>query len=245
MMDVEKEQRRWELVCGKELVTVFLSGSRKIYIRNYKLNYIFKELGYSQYMTLCSVASYNKDEIPNTLSEAEKESIKQQMVFNTAVFFNEFVECDNIKYDHEANEFLLTVGETMVILKEQDVNDVFTAFKETYSLGGGKVAFADAKPKTKEHEDFLAVIRKAQAKIDRKKNGEHTVDSILIGVTSKHPSYNLLNIWDLTVWQLMETYSVLHKIDGAYFTKIGIYTGNIDMKKSKITNKELDWSIRD
>ena len=158
---------------------------------------------------------------------------------------DEFVECDNIQYDHEANEFLLTVGETMVILKEQDVNDVFAAFKEIYSLGGGKVAFADAKPKTKEHEDFLAVIRKAQAKIDRKKNGEHTVDSILIGVTSKHPSYNLLNIWDLTVWQLMETYSVLHKIDGAYFTKIGIYTGNIDMKKSKITNKELDWSIRD
>lgn len=245
MSDIEKEQRRWELTCGKELVTVNLSSQKRVYIKNHNLKYIFETLGFSQYMSLCSVSAYNKNDVPSGFSEDEIHKLNEQMVFNTAIFLKEFVLCDNIQYNPQDNEYRIGNNNEFIALNKEDMNEIFSAFREIYSLSGEKVAFADAKPKTKEHEEFLAVIRKAQANIDRKKNGERTIDGIIMGVTSKHPSYNLTNIWDLTMWQLMETYTTLHKIDNAYFTKIGIYTGNIDMKKSKITNKELDWSVRD
>ena len=155
--------------------------------------------------------------------------------------------CYVVRYDEKENEFLVILGESYVVLNADDMNEIFNSFKEIYCIvTNQKQPFADAKPRNAADEEFLAIIRKAQNNINRKKNGIHTIDSVIMGVTSKTGSnYNLANVWDLTVWQLMEVNSIMHKDDSAYFTKIGIYTGNIDAKKAKIESKDLDWTVRE
>ena len=247
MTETQNEQRRWELVCGAEWITVFLSGNRKVYVRNHKLDHIFRTMGFAHYMSLCSIASYNENEVPDNFSEAELRQLKNDMILNKAVFIKEFVKCDDVRYDEKENEFLVILGESYVVLNADDMSEIFNSFKEIYCIvTNQKQPFADAKPRNAADEEFLAIIRKAQNNINRKKNGIHTIDSVIMGVTSKTGSnYNLANVWDLTVWQLMEVNSIMHKDDSAYFTKIGIYTGNIDAKKAKIESKDLDWTVRE
>lgn len=245
MSDFEKEERYWQLTCGKELISVEVSNDKKVYIRNRKLDYIFNKLGFSQYMFLCSVSAYKDKEIPHDMSDQEKEQLNNQMLLHKAIFLKEFVLCEDVQYSNNGFYRLVFKNKSVIDLSNDDMNLIFTAFREIYCLSGGKVAFEDAKPATERGKKFLEMMRKGKASIDAKKSGNHTIDSIIMGVTSKHSSYNLLNIWDLTMWQLMQTHNIMYKIDGAYFYKIGVYTGNIDTEKSKTTARELDWSSRD
>lgn len=247
MTDLEKEQRYWELTRGKEWISVFLPEERVVYIHNFKLDYIFDVLGFSEYMTYCAIPSYKDKPIPKEWSELEKEKLNNEIVLSYAAFLHKFVKCDSVQYDQSNKLFRIVNGKNYEVLNDKDMGAIFEAFKEVYCLSGSKdnVPWKDAKPRNKEDEEFLAIMRKAKAKIDEKKNGKHTIDSIILGVTSKHQSYNMFNIWGLTMWQLMETHSKMYGIDNAYFTKIGIYTGNIDTKKAKIEANELGWSTRD
>lgn len=250
MTEQEKEERFWCLTRGTEWIPVHLDKDRKIYIRNFKLVHIFDVMGFGQYMTMCSIPSYGDKPIPEEWSEAEKIKLQNEITMSYAVFLHTFVKCDDVQYNPTGNEFRLVFnGEenTYLILYESDMKIIFSAFKDIYCLSGSSdnIPWKNAKPRNKEDEEFLAIMRNAKMKIDAKKNGKHTIDSIIMGITAKHQSYNLFNIWDLTMWQLMETHSKMYGIDNAYFTKIGIYTGNIDTKKNKIEANELSWSTRD
>ena len=247
MSEQEKEERFWQLTRGAEWIPVHLGKERTIYIRNFNLGYIFDVMGFVQYMTMCSIPSYGDKPIPEEWSDADKEQLNNEIVFSYAVFLKTFVKCNDVQYNPQKKEFVLVVDDNYIVLNDSDINKIFEVFRETYALGNGKdnVPWSNAKPRNKEDEEFLRVMRQAKMKIDAKKNGKHTIDSIIMGVTAKHQSYNLFNIWDLTMWQLMETHSKMYGIDNAYFTKLGIYTGNIDTKKSKIEPNELSWSVRD
>lgn len=199
-------------------------------------------------MSLCSIASYNKKNIPGELSQKELQELDNKITFNIALFLKEFVKCDNVGYNNQTNEYILMFNEEEnLVLSNDDLDEVFNSFKEIYCISNNqKVPFSNLKPHNEEDEKFLDIMRMAQNNINRKENGVHTIDSVIMGITSKSGSnYNLFNIWGLTIWQLMEVNSVMHKDDNAYFTKVGIYTGNIDVKKSKIKPKDLDCSVRD
>ena len=246
MDNFSKEQRFWELTRGKKLITVRLDDERTVYLKNHSLDYIFSKMGFNHYMFLCSVSSYKDRELPQGLSELERQQINKEMILHVAVFLREFVQCHNVQYNESANEYRLLFedSEKIIDLTEMDMSIIFKTFREVYCLSDGKQAYNDAKPITDRGKKFLEMMRKGKASIEAKNGGSHTIDSIIMGVTSKHNSYNLLNVWELTMWQLMQTHKIMYKIDGAYFYKIGVYTGNIDTEKSKTTNKELDWSTR-
>lgn len=242
---IQQEQRYWELTYGVEWVSCYIGTNKKVYLHNYKLKYIFETLGVEKYLHFCSISGF-KDNQPSDLNQLEIEKLNKEMMFNYAIFLHEFVQCDNVQYDAMSEEFRIKNNLEEIILSNTEMNELFDNFREIYCLGdsGGKDLFEGAKPITEEGKKDLAFFRKAAAKINAKHDGNHTIDSIVMGITAKHPSYNLLNIFDLTVWQLMKTHSTMYKVDDVYFTKIGIYTGNIDTKKSKIKPKELDWSTR-
>ena len=196
MTETQNEQRRWELVCGTEWITVFLDNNRKVYIKNHKLDYIFRTMGFSRYMSLCSVTSYKEEDIPKDFSEIEVQKIKNDMTLNMAVFIKEFVKCNEVRYDKSKDEFLIVFNEhEYIILNTKDMRDIFEAFKEAYCIQTSeKQPFAEAKPQTAAQEEFLKIARKAQNNINRKKNGTHTIDSVIMGVASKIGSnYNLFN----------------------------------------------------
>ena len=241
---IQQEQRYWELTYGTELVTCYI-GNKKIYLHNYRLKYIFETLGVEKYLHLCGISGFKNNQ-PSGLSQLEIEKLNKEIILNYAIFLHEFVQCDSVQYDVISKEFRIKNNSDEFTLSDNEMNELFDNFREIYCLGdsSGKDLFENAKPITEEGKQDLDFFRKAAAKINSQQNGSHTIDSIIMGITAKHPSYNLLNIFDLTIWQLIKTHSAMYKMDDIYFTKIGIYTGNIDTQKSKIKPKELDWSTR-
>ena len=240
-----EDQRFWELTGGNSLITVFLDGKRKVYIKNYTLDYIFHKMGYEKYFSLCSISSLKSDNKPKNLTEEEEKDFFEKRTLKIAIFIREFIECENVQYDSRKEVFIISNGNEITELSSKDIDDIFDDFKDIYCLAGGKPLFEGAKPITEKGKDVLEKFRAATEKVNRKNNGVHTIDSIIMGITAKHQSYNFINIWNLTMWQLMKTHSAMYKNDNIYFTNIGIYTGNIDSTKMKMKQKELDWSIRD
>lgn len=232
-----------ELAAGLEDITCKLDDNRKVYIKNYTLNYIYNKMKIQKYISLCGISGYKMAELPE-MNAIEQIVFNKQMDLKIAIFLNEFVKQDNIQYDESTDEFIVIVGKSETRLTRADIDKVFENFREIYCLTGGKQPFNEAKPITDEGKELLEIFRKAQVKIDTKKNGNVTMGSIMLGVSVKHPSINLINIKEYTVWQLMQTHSWLYKVDDVYFTKLGIYTGNIDTKKANIKPEELNWSGR-
>lgn len=67
-----------------------------------------------------------------------------------------------------------------------------------------------------------------------------TLDNIISSVASKHPSYNLFNIWDLTVYQLYDQYKRLNMIDQYHVHTSAMVQGAEikDLKHWSSSNKE-------
>ncbi len=59
------------------------------------------------------------------------------------------------------------------------------------------------------------------------------LQSIVSGIAWKSGSINLLNITDLTIYQIYDGYYRLHTIDDCNHTFTGIYSGAIDSKKNQ------------
>lgn len=66
-----------------------------------------------------------------------------------------------------------------------------------------------------------------------------TLSSIISGIAYKSNSLNIINIWDLTIYQLYDALNRLNLIDNYQFTLNGIYTGTVDSKK--INMKDINW----
>lgn len=242
-----EDELTWYLVKGRKEIPVVLENDMVVFIYNFNLGYIFETIGYSKYITMCSVPRIKKN--VNT-SEIDNEKAVCQFLMLYSMFFETFVRCEKVQVDILKEEIRLVLPDnTNVILNDSDIEKIFSVFNKIYCLDGytdGKgELWNNAKARNKEDEEFLKVMRSAQHKINMKNNGEQTIDSLILGVTARHNSYNLLNIWELTIWQLIRTNAKLQKIDDSYYTQIGIYTGNIDVKKNKIKNHELSWSVKD
>lgn len=246
--DIQNEQRYWELTRGSEYITVFLSENKTVLLRNFKLKDIFDDMGVDMYLTLCSTPSLKNEINLKDFEDSQKEEIKRQIDFSYAIFLNTMIKCKTIQYSQTDSRFRIVDDSGDIIeLSDRDINTIFSSFKEVYCLAGGnKKSKTEAKPITKEGEEVLRILQEAQRKVDEKNNGVVAIDSIILGVTSKEGSpYNLFNVWDLTIWQLHQVHNRMYKNDNIFFYNLGVYTGNIDTKKSKMKNRDLNWSCRD
>ena len=64
--------------------------------------------------------------------------------------------------------------------------------------------------------------------------------SIISGVAWKSNNMNIIDIFDLTVYQLYDAYHRLENIDNYHYTLSGIYAGNVDSKN--INMSKITWS---
>jgi len=66
-----------------------------------------------------------------------------------------------------------------------------------------------------------------------------TLSSMISGVSWKSNNINILNIWDLTIYQLYDALNRLNLIDNYQFTLSGIYAGTVNGKE--INMKDINW----
>lgn len=72
-----------------------------------------------------------------------------------------------------------------------------------------------AKPKNEAQKKFFVKLKKAREKYKKKDDGIH---HIISAVCAKHSSYNLFNVEDLTMFQLIDQYKRMHAIDDYFIT---------------------------
>jgi len=66
-----------------------------------------------------------------------------------------------------------------------------------------------------------------------------TLASMISGVAWKSHNLNIIDIWDITIYQLYDALNRLNLIDDYQFTLNGIYAGTVDGKK--IDMKKINW----
>lgn len=88
--------------------------------------------------------------------------------------------------------------------------------------------------------DLLREFEEVEAKVSKDKGSEITLTSMIEAMCTKHPSLNLMTIWDYTMYQFMKTYYRIEQIDNANNIMTGIYSGCIESKK--IDLKDYHWA---
>jgi len=66
-----------------------------------------------------------------------------------------------------------------------------------------------------------------------------TLASMISGIAWKSHNINIINIWDITMYQLYDALNRLNLIDDYNFTLSGLYAGTID--GTKIDMKKINW----
>lgn len=223
-MTLNKELLDKLLLRGINVVLAVSNNQETIEIINMKLDEIYSQEGYYKYLLLLKYFSI-KDEIQNF----------EKVLFEREIL-KEFIMCENVDYQNDFHEYVIFKQDGVLVnLNEQDLAEIWAVLIEMYQIPMRQdeeiIASGKVKNLLKELEDFK--------KDCNRKNGV-SLDSMLEAITVKHPSYNFINIWQLTIYQLFKTYKRIFIVDSFNEIMHWKYPGFIDV--SKIDQNEIYWA---
>lgn len=219
---MEKELLNKILLRGSNVFIVSNRSNKKIEIINMKLGEIYSQEGYYKYLILLKYFA-----IKNEIKMVEDIFFKREIL-------REFIKCDDVNYQQDFKEFVLINNSELISLNEQDLIEIFDILIQMYQIHIEEEDIEGA-------EDVVELLKELVEfqKECEKKNGI-TMDSMIEAITVKHNSYNLLNIWDLTIYQLYQTYKRIILVDSYNEINHWKYPGFIDI--SKIDQNEIYWA---
>lgn len=198
-------------------------------LKNYKLNYIFKELGLLLYYGLINVCNLSPEEIFSD----EKEIIRFKE------FLNVFTDREWIY--HPSHNILSTNDiDDLIVIDKDNVSFILEVFRMIYCIHK-TIKESEREDIDDEMRELLREFEEEEDKIHKAKGiGNITLLGIIKGVSCKHNSINLINIWDYTIYQLMCSFYALDKIDNEARIMTAIYSGTIDGQKIK--QSSIHWA---
>lgn len=222
----------------------------KIVVKNMTLGEI-DDMGMLEYLTAINFASLTKEKVVGReLIKVFEEYSFYQIVVNypelRANFLNllkTFTLHDDkehsVRYVDELDVFVVSYNGVNGKITEKNFDDFLECIRTVYN-----VPVAEKESERTDIDDEMAELLKefeeAEAKVNNEKGVGITITSIIEGVSVKHPSINLINIWDYTMYKLMRTYYRIEQIESSNNIMTGIYSGCIETKK--IDLKEYHWA---
>ena len=229
-----------------------------ILIRNYKLKEIFSKrngLGLDKYNYLISLAIL---EVKDILKDSKVDNIKDLKMYDiicTDFEFNKwFIEFLNtftyIKWEFgQFNDFVAYDSDKKRIrLTEKKFDGFMELMRQIYSVSRGNKSKSKFDPsmavnKDEETRQILESLAEAERKArSKKKKGNVTLSSIINQLSAKENPYSLLNIWDLTVYQLMMQYYGTEQNENYHYIINSVYAGVFDLKKSGTSLESIFWA---
>lgn len=241
-----------------EIKALLLAGEdieyENILIRNYSIGEIFKNIKLDKYnylitLTILDVEDVIKDRMIDDI-ENLYDLICTNYEFN--IWFKEFLSTFTY-LDWEFgkfNDFIANKDGKRIRLTEDKFDDLMSLIKTMYSVNRNK-----NKVNNDELDPYLAIDEEAKklaeefAEFEKENNKNKnkngiTLNGIINGICSKGIGYNLFNIWDLTMYQLMAIYNGIEQLNNYEYIMTSIYSGVYDTKKLKINDihwcKEID-----
>lgn len=215
-----------------------------ITIKNYKLGHIVEDIELDRYLRMAHISTLKPKDIVQKEVLKECKDIDMFDIFyssenicNTFIeFFNfftgyewEFVHTSVFVEFHAVNEY----GKHVYISRD-NFNEVINVIQTMYCTDKQRMKESERDDVDDEMIELLREFEEEEEKIRKAKGATVTILSMISGIANKHPSLNLLNIWDYTVYQLAHTYHRLNRIDNENRVFAAVYAGNIDSKKAEL-----------
>lgn len=147
-----------------------------------------------------------------------------------------FLRTKNIKINDEQR--LATLDNTK-ILSKHNWQDICKIIQLQNVIKRNKKSEDDYHPANEKAKKLIEKIKKIKKEVPTPKEKVNLV-SIISGLAWKAPNINILNIWDLTIYQLYNALTRLELIDTYQHTLNGIYAGTIEAKK--IDLQKIHWA---
>jgi len=249
----------------EELKGLLLAGEDIEYfgfmVRNYKLGEIFKNLKLDKYNYLLSFAVLDvKDIFKDSKINIDKLK-KYDVICDIPEFNNWFIEflntftylewekgIENGKYrdfvaytDNDKNKKRFRIN-------EDKFDGFMELFKKMYAANKGKKSKSKFDPnmaideETRKIVEELAEAERKHKEKRKKGNKDITLMGIILGICSKSNNYDLFNIWNLTIYQLMAQYYGIEQDENYGYILESVYHGVYDLKKSGTNLEDIHWA---
>lgn len=210
-----------------------------------------QELGLIKYLSLINFTALTKEKlIGKELVEVFKPYSFYQVVVNYDELRDTFLEFLRVfvLHDEDENAIRYVPEIDTIVVRYNKVNGKinnlnFQGFLDFMR----KIYYVPKNQKESEREDIddemaqlLKEFEEAENKVNKENGNEITIISMIEAICVKHPSINLMNIWNYTMYQFMKTFYRIEQIDSAKNIMTGIYSGCIEPKK--INLKEYHWA---
>lgn len=222
-----------KLLCGDDL-TIYSKDGYELKLLNHNLRYIFSNVGLEFYNIFSNLSTTELDRVEDNKSFSEL----------VKIFLSIFTNAYKIEYKETLNDYQVYFDESnFTMINQQLLSHIFYLFRKMYYVPDKEDGKYDKMiAKDDKFKDILEEFKEFDAQVSKSKTHIVTIDSIVESIAVKHNSYNLINIWDLTIYQLMRSYYRINAVDNYSNVMLGIYTGNIDSEKIK--HDEINWSSR-
>lgn len=204
--------------------------------------------GFEEYQRLVAVSVLEIGDLVNeeALPKEALETISLFDIFtampDTQNWFLEFIHFfieGEWSYNQAFNIFVTYSFENPIKIKRENFINVLENIRQIYCVEKPKSDFDEESATDDEVAKMLREFAEVKKKQNKSESGM-TYESILEGITVKHPSYNLFNIWDLTMYQLMHTFYRLEHVSTYSSIMQSIYAGVMSSKDVKM--KEIHWA---
>lgn len=203
-----------------------------------------EEFGFDNYNKFTSLISFNKNEIMDALRVTEEISLYDFIFLNLMldetnefknIFLKMFSLCIKKKVYLNPDGYYFT--DDGLVINHDNFSTFIQIIKDQNSIQE-----REEKVVTKKERDYKDMLKKARAKHKEYLKELGKLDNtdlldLISALACKHPSYNLLNIFDLTVYQLIDQFRRINLID-EYFIGIDSLLAGADKKKINL----IHWS---
>lgn len=173
---------------------------------------------------------------------------RPEVIFKSDSLLNQLIDFLNLftnvkwKYDKGSN-VIVEADSCKVCIGVDNARDILGLFRKMYCLDDEFIKKeSDRDDIDEETRALLLAFEEEQAKIDRATGAEINLTSIIEGVSCKHPSINMLNIGEYTIYQLYRAYKRMCKIEHEDRLLAGYYAGTIELSKMEL--KSINWASR-
>lgn len=215
-----------------------------IYIHQFTIKEIIKEIGTSKYNQCLSLLLIDEDYIEEVLDRDDLEippyifiiqncihNIEfQQLICNA---YEVFLKCE-VVFDDEYGLVFMTKDNQPVALDEGLYKNIQRILRKSNCIPEPE-KYSPANEKAKE---FIKKLKRNKRMAKKNIKSEFTLADIISGIKWKSgESYS--NVFNLTMYQLYDGLSRLQIIDNYDNTMLGVYTGSIKVKNNDA--KEINW----
>lgn len=234
---INEKRLKDSLMCGGN----YYLEKYDITIINYSLKQIFCNIGediLNHYLKICIIDTSDLKDIQKLKGRNDLDFFVQYEEMQEIIvgFLNLFTSSE-WTFIPMIRQFV-TNDENRKTLTKEFFDDLREVCSEMYCLKKPKED-VKTKAKTKYGEDLLKEFMEEEKKINRFKEASVTLQSIVFSICSRNGSnYNMFNIMDLKMYQLIKIYYHMIQSDSYFYTLASVYNGKMEAK----TLEKMNWA---